>query len=766
MRSKKGVSLIVLIITIIVMTILAGAVIISLSNAGIIGKASDAVVASDIANIQTQVDIVKGMAQLDAITNGEKLTQEKLTQEIQKHFKDSTVEGNIITVERGKYDIAIGEDLTISIGKHGEVSDSVKDIKVTYTTEYTGSGTMINLKIELLNNKKYEDYSEEEFEPGVAEEFLNGLDLDELLYNAAMADGYEDGEDYYNSEIQPDLIEALSYEEFINDSDTDKIVEESVGYKTAKLYVKYKIAYNIKDMRFVNYYVSTMLKAKEQYPEVSGKSFEELQDFIETIYDNEKTFDEITTDLVSDSFESWYGDRNDYTVEEAYVYTREQVVIAMIWDAFVDTHPILIEYPDGSQEEITFWTEQNIFEDLSYIITTPGDYTIKVTSPSGYTETIYLNLEAEDLIQAVPEKWQSNVVAIVNTVPIPKGFVASQATGENTKEGGLVIYEGTTPVTDANVEAAKRDRNQYVWVPVEDFSKFIRQEFGVSTEISNELGMEYWEVILDITTNMPLSTQSTSYITGTTLEEVQEMYESVKEYQGFYVARYEVGLDVESYKTGYSGSIMSNVHSKMNKAPYNYIKWGNSMSDDRYGAVEVARSIYPKTNRNYGVVSTLTYGVQWDRTLAWWVETKAQNGTGDIIISSDTQLNNSTLYGNHTESEISVNSFNDGAKYLLYSNSTLATTYKDVTTYKSSSVSWLLTTGATETARINNIYDMAGNLYEYTMEAYSNNKRIQRGGAYRVAYSSGVPRVTSRYIENVGAITDYFGFRVALYIKK
>ena len=88
----------------------------------------------------------------------------------------------------------------------------------------------------------------------------------------------------------------------------------------------------------------------------------------------------------------------------------------------------------------------------------------------------------------IPEAWKANIVDIVDTVPIPKGFVASSATGESTKNGGLVIYEGTESVTDANVEDAKRTRNQYVWVPVEDFSKFIRQNFGKSYTISNELG--------------------------------------------------------------------------------------------------------------------------------------------------------------------------------------------------------------------------------------------------------------------------------------
>ncbi len=368
------------------------------------------------------------------------------------------------------------------------------------------------------------------------------------------------------------------------------------------------------------------------------------------------------------------------------------------------------------------------------------------------------------------------VVATVDGVPIPKGFVASSATGENTKDGGLVIYEGTTPVTDSNVEDAKRDRNQYVWVPVENFSDFVRQNFGRSSTLSNTIASNYWEVILDTTTNMPdveANLAKSAYMTvetpeggiTNTLAEVQEMYASVKEYKGFYIARYEAGLNVGSHKTSNDGVIIKAVHSKMGKAPYNYIQWGNSMSDDTNGAVEVARSIYPKTNANYGVVSTLTYGVQWDRTLAWWTDTDAKNGTKDVIIEDNDDLNTSTNYGNYQNNEIALGDFNDDAQYLLY-NSGLATEYADVTTAKSSSDKWLLTTGATEEARVNNIYDMAGNLHEWTMEGRLTDYRVLRGGGFYVNDNSDTPVSCRSYDPTPLHPNCDCGFRPVLYIKK
>ena len=120
----------------------------------------------------------------------------------------------------------------------------------------------------------------------------------------------------------------------------------------------------------------------------------------------------------------------------------------------------------------------------------------------------------------------------------------------------------------------------------------------------------------------------------------------------------------------------------MNKIPYNYIPWtwNNSISEDTNGAVEVARRMYPVTNTNYGVVSTLTYGVQWDRTLAWWVEVGAQNAIKTVTITSNANLNNSTSYGNYYNSVIAAGDLNDDAQYAVYNtnNSTLGT-YQDAT---------------------------------------------------------------------------------------
>ena len=74
-------------------------------------------------------------------------------------------------------------------------------------------------------------------------------------------------------------------------------------------------------------------------------------------------------------------------------------------------------------------------------------------------------------------------------------------------------------------------------------------------------------------------------------------------------------------------------------------------------AIALAREFYPSTSTTYGVVSTLTYGVQWDRTIAWWKE-----------VNSGLDLKNSASYGVYDKDTSTLTSaeINANAKYTTY----------------------------------------------------------------------------------------------------
>ena len=78
---------------------------------------------------------------------------------------------------------------------------------------------------------------------------------------------------------------------------------------------------------------------------------------------------------------------------------------------------------------------------------------------------------------------------VLRTAPIPVGYTASQIAGENTIEGGLVIYKTETPVTgtanSASHISAMETYNQYVWIPVDDINDMVMCKKNKSGSVCN-----------------------------------------------------------------------------------------------------------------------------------------------------------------------------------------------------------------------------------------------------------------------------------------
>jgi len=131
-------------------------------------------------------------------------------------------------------------------------------------------------------------------------------------------------------------------------------------------------------------------------------------------------------------------------------------------------------------------------------------------------------------------------------------------------------------------------------------------------------------------------------------------------------------------------------------------------------------------NQNYGVVSTLIYGAQWDAAIKF-IETYNVGEEG-----YSTYATNSAGYGNYSGT---------------YGGDT-STATPDIC-------------GALPIFRQKNIYDMAGNVHEWTMEKYSS-YRVYRGGSYDD--SGDVYSAAARASGNLASYPSV-GFRNALYIK-
>ena len=159
-------------------------------------------------------------------------------------------------------------------------------------------------------------------------------------------------------------------------------------------------------------------------------------------------------------------------------------------------------------------------------------------------------------------------------------------------------------------------------------------------------------------------------------------------------------------------------------------------------ANQTAKMYTDKTK--YGVVATLPYGAMWDETLRF-------------VKDDDHNVTNSTKWGNYYNT-----TFKFTGKYCENPFATEPTYTEETNKDKPENTEWLLTTGASERNKAKNIYDLAGNVFEWTQESESTSYRVFRGGSY-YSYGGGPASIRN----GIGpSITSFnLGFRPALYIK-
>ena len=173
------------------------------------------------------------------------------------------------------------------------------------------------------------------------------------------------------------------------------------------------------------------------------------------------------------------------------------------------------------------------------------------------------------------------------------------------------------------------------------------------------------------------------------------------------------------------------------------------MGDISEGAVYLSNSLYTgKTG--YGVKSMLCTGAAWDSML-------------DFIKDSSHDVTSSTSWGNYYNSD--TFEITRGA-YAVYNISNLALgSFNNVKSKysKMQGTAVLLTTGATERNSSKNIYDVAGNCWEWTTEADDTDYRVIRGGFCNdYGYSSPASHRLS-YVPPTSS-TNHNSFRPLLYV--
>ena len=236
------------------------------------------------------------------------------------------------------------------------------------------------------------------------------------------------------------------------------------------------------------------------------------------------------------------------------------------------------------------------------------------------------------------------------------------------------------------------------------------------------------------------------------------MLKSVYENGGFYVGRYEAGIGTNrtSIEAQVNGKYPVPTTAPVTKAdayPYTYVT--------RTQAQNLASNVNSGTK-----TSSLMFGVQWDLVLAF-MHNKGK--IADITLTS-----NSTTIGNYYNSTFDLNrgkyaqygqlgnpwkNFDSALGSIVVSNETTGKMKK--TEQSSDSNSILITTGGTEQSKVMNIYDIAGNVWEWTLEKNSDTSRSCARGAVTTMQVRAFLQLTVTAIALTTA--TIFGFRVSLF---
>ena len=299
---------------------------------------------------------------------------------------------------------------------------------------------------------------------------------------------------------------------------------------------------------------------------------------------------------------------------------------------------------------------------------------------------------------------------------------------EGTIDTGLVIQDASG--------------NEYVWVVVPkslynntEYNSNNTKKPSSSTDYANieYCLQQYTAIYRNGTSNSDTYAADNDNVGWLTSDEYTElknsMLKSVYENGGFYVGRYEAGIgtnrtSIEAKVDGKYPVPTTTPVTKADAYPYTYVT--------RTQAQNLASNVNSGTK-----TSSLMFGVQWDLVLAF------MHNKGNIVDS--TLTSNSTTIGNHYNSTFDLNrgkyaqfgklgntwnNFDSALGSIVVSNETTGKMKKTEQSLFENGI--LLTTGGTEQSKVMNIYDIAGNVFEWTLEktSYANVPCAHQGGDF------------------------------------
>ena len=427
--------------------------------------------------------------------------------------------------------------------------------------------------------------------------------------------------------------------------------------------------------------------------------------------------------------------------------TGENGILTRANDAKEETE--IASVKEQAQLDIANWIAERLENGED---TTLDDATIKniiETANASNTDKYYKELQSDKIITP------SGYEILYSELYTNNGGSGGQ-TGSlpSTAETTPFLPDGAT-VTNANLDTGvtikDEKNNEWTWIEVPR-SIYDNEAYYTNGATKPENSEDYTN-IETIMQNYASSYRS-SY-TDTWYSEAQHGFESADEYNnhkkamlksvyengGFYIGKYEVG--------SFDNPVTSNNNTRKaviqkGAYPYNYVTCKQ--------AQELSESLAVG-----GKTSSLMFGIQWDLVLAY-LESK---GVPEADLNDD-----SSSWGNYANNSFQVA---EGNKYAIYNQSTyqlgdwnpVPSGYEKPNSGTENKV--LLSTGAVESNSKMNIYDLAGNVWEWTLEKSTGTRTpcAFSGGGYDL-YGSGTP-ASYRSSYSTSSSSDIVGIRPALY---
>lgn len=369
------------------------------------------------------------------------------------------------------------------------------------------------------------------------------------------------------------------------------------------------------------------------------------------------------------------------------------------------------------------------------------------------------------------------------TAVIPAGFCVVKDSGGNinTVANGLVISD----VANDDLDNSKGG-NQFIWVPV-DGSTLKYEQHVYQTKYVNDTysiadtGNGGWK-----TFNYRMYAAEDGSTSG--WEDKGGNKESVAKYKGFYIGRFEAGMPdsgTEPFKAPTGDSKYYQASNQNNDLGTNYAKSSDSGKSyaNTYTTAKNTDAYAPvskKNNQSWNYISqtnakaasTKMYSASTSVTSSL-IDSYAWDTVTQWLSNSGYDVTNSKEWGNYYNSSFNINGLYAKHQWKSGTDSNIrwypAYTW-NYGNYSRSDAEYTETaTGSVERNKAKNIYDFAGNMWEWTTEEGTNesstkNHAVIRGGSfyangddYPASCRNGWDGLDSTYLD--------FGFRVVLYIK-